>query len=153
MFPDPKKMFDSTHEENQRKYGEGARDARKAGVVKRFLKELEDTVGKFFPDNRKSSDKSYDAGWRDNVYQEPERKNEKNNERNKRNKSHSNNYYSHSSGTSNSHLPSILGCSFVTILVFGIITVILTVILTVIFGIGLLFWGIYSWADRIVDEA
>ena len=102
MFPDPKKMFDSTHEENEKAYGKGSKDASKAGVGESLLHDLEDTVGKFFPDNRQSKYKSYDQGWRDNAYRTDKKKD-------KKQKSTSNINYGSSGGDYNDPTAKVIG--------------------------------------------
>lgn len=47
MFPDPKKMFDSTDEENRREFAKGARDSKKADKFDGFTHELFDALPSF----------------------------------------------------------------------------------------------------------
>jgi hypothetical protein len=67
MFPDPKKMFDSTDEENRRDFAKGARDSKKADKFDGFIHELFDALPSF-KDQRKSKDKSYHAGWHNSDF-------------------------------------------------------------------------------------
>lgn len=63
-LPDPKEMFDSTDEENRRAFNEGRTAAKEAGILSHLQNDLDDAIGGFMPDNRKSKYKSSDAGWR-----------------------------------------------------------------------------------------
>ncbi len=79
MFPDPKKMFGPSDEDNKRAYRKGRKASRDAGAASHFIHELEDVAGKFVPDNRNSADKSYEAGWH-NPYEQDYKSEDKSSE-------------------------------------------------------------------------
>ena len=65
-----KDVFDSTHEENEGAYRKGKEDGRRADRFDRFVDEILDHIPSPGPDRRKSSDKSYHAGWHGGASEE-----------------------------------------------------------------------------------
>ena len=55
----------SNHEKHEKAYGEGVKDAEKAGFLDVIVHEFGDTIGTVVPSS--SENKSYEKGWHDQI--------------------------------------------------------------------------------------
>jgi len=111
MFPDPKKMFGPSDEDNKRAYADGVKDAHNTKATGHVLHEIGDFFGKFVPDNRNSADKSYEAGWHDASKRNYKHKNKKDRE--------SKTTSTYHGGSSDSPIMTIFAALFIGITVIG----------------------------------